>query len=49
MTHQRINNRLQLLVLCPESLEKFQLVELFENVRAQRVNVIGKVPLEKHQ
>jgi hypothetical protein len=48
MTHQRIDDRLQSLVLCPENLENIQLVGLFEDKRAQRINVIGKVRLEEH-
>ena len=48
MTHQRINDRLQPLVLCPENLENIQLVGLFEDERAQRVNVIGKVRFHQH-
>lgn len=48
MTHQRIDDRLQSLVLCPENLENIQLVGLFEDERAQRVDVIGKVRFEEH-
>lgn len=48
MTHQRIDDRLQPLVLGPKNLEKIQLVGLFEDERTQRIDVIGKVRFEEH-
>ena len=48
MTLQGVDDRLQTLDLGLENLERIELASLFEDERAKRFNVIGKVGFHEH-